>query len=236
VILNIFSDDHGRNIDAGRWLRTPGFRRHMMTQAPWFFHANPWTHLRVGTDGRFRHMTNPYPSREALYQLCDPEHVYEAFAKDVVVNLEVARLGGHSDHALIATTADALGVRYRRSDPSSARGVHRTYGLRSTMFVVCSLVAWAAQKGRRVLLMLSYGKEIIREACRGRPRFDASLVRWLQERQIPFVDAWDAHRADFRSMQLPVESYLRTYYCGHYNATGNLRGRPEMRSANCLSP
>jgi len=225
LVLNLYDDDHYRSIDAWRLLRIQDFRRYMRDRAQYYFHANPWTHLRLGTNGRFQEMPNPYPSREALYRLCDPEHVYEVFSKDIIMNLEMAKRGGEHDRALVAEVADALGVRFRSSDPATAARVHTVYALRSSQYIVENLLAWAVREGRKVLLMLSYGFDLIDSACRGRPRFDSSLVVWLREHTIPFVDAWEAHTADFRSMRVPVEAYLRRYYIGgngHYNPKGNL--------------
>jgi hypothetical protein len=228
VILNIFDDDHFRSIDAWRWLRIPQFRQEMRERAPWFFHANPWSHLRLGPDGRFVELPNAYPDREALYRLCDAEHVRDVFSKDIVANLESAKQGSEYDVRVIREAAEALGIQFDDRNADAAAGsacrIHTAFALKSSEYIVEKLVSWAKREGRKVMLMLSYRSSNTAAACEVRERFDARFVEWLRDHEIPIVDAWAAHAADYRAFRLPVADYMQRYFSkgfGHYSPAGN---------------
>ena len=81
IILNIFDDDHFRNLDAWQSIR--------MDIVPRF----TLPHLRVDLGkGTCKEVENPSGTPEAVYDLCDSEFVWEAYQDDPVLKLVVAQV------------------------------------------------------------------------------------------------------------------------------------------------
>jgi hypothetical protein len=232
IILNIWGDDHHRSLMAWRWIslaRWPGRRN------PAMFHANPWSHVRIDLGTlKLVEKPNPYPTPESLYQLCDEEHVYEAFQDDLVVQIMVAQQPGSDlDVFQLEETASALGLRLDFRDPETRPGAA------STLYNACAWLAselivekareYCAGQGKNLMVLLSYPGGDVVNACRadseGRgdytgchgPRFREYLART----GLLVVDSMPKHVEEFRTFRLDPREYANRYYIGHYNPTGN---------------
>jgi hypothetical protein len=86
IILNIWDDDHYRNLDAWRSIRF-GYGSRCGFTLP---------HLRVDVaKGICRQMENVSKTREDLYRLCDEEYLWRTFKDDPVLKMVMAaREGG----------------------------------------------------------------------------------------------------------------------------------------------
>jgi hypothetical protein len=226
VILNIWApDDHLRSIDAWRWLRLGGWRtdpRHIH-----MIHANPWSHVRLDlTTGKLIEHDNPYATPESLYKLCDKEHVYQRFNNDLVVQLVIAQQRGTGfDVGHLKTLADAFHIAgdFGSSEATArtARALHTEYGLRATTRILEKALTFARSKDKKLMIMLSYSAGDVMRACEGLPRFDQSLIDYLKEARVPFIDLLEKHVEDFKSFRLSPREYVRRYYIGHYKPQGN---------------
>ncbi|MAG37239.1 MAG: hypothetical protein CL878_13475 [Dehalococcoidia bacterium] len=232
LILNIYGDDHYRSIYPWRWLHLRSLRRRLTkggrgSAAPSTFHANPWVHLRLNPEtGAFDERPNPYPTPESLYQLCDPQHVYDTFHTAFDVQALLARHhAADVNHQVLQAVADSLD---QPTDFSSSAAVAQTAGdlllacaLRASQYVVEQARAFAAAQGKRLLLLLSFSEAEVHAALTGQPRFDQPFVDYLQSEDYHFVDSLPAHVEDYTAFQCSPEEYLRRYYIGHYNPRGN---------------
>lgn len=226
VILNIFDDDHFRSIDRWRWIRIGEFRKEVRQRNPFYFHANPWSFLRLDTTGKgFVEHPSLCPTPESLYNLCDEDFVAEAFRDDFVLHCELAKAGGDYDANVLRHTADLLGMSADLGDAGrAAERLHVAYALRSSEYVVEAAKAFCAEKGKKLMVMLSFGAGNIRCAVSGGERFDRGFKAWLDETGLPVFDLFDEHREDFGQFRLTVDAYLQRYFIGgygHYNPTGN---------------
>jgi len=227
VILNVWGvDDHLRSTDVWRWLRFgEGWRKrpgHL-----WLTHCNPWAHIRLDLNtGRPVETENPYPTPQSLYQLCDKDHVYEAFHKDLSVQFLVARRkGSEFDLALLKTIADAFKMKADFRTPEataeSARLLELEYAMRTTNHVIEKAQAFARQSNKKLMVLLSYDGSEIARACQGMPRPDATFVDFLKQNHIRFMDARAKHAEDYKAFNLSPQDYVRRYYIGHYKPQGN---------------
>jgi hypothetical protein len=232
VVLNIWRDDHFRSLYRWRWLHTIGFRRSFARDGAFgipvsMFHANPWAHLRLSlANGNFEEHENPYPTPESLYFLCDEEHVYEHFRRDVDVQLFAAQQhAADVDVPLLQRVAGALGesADFGSADATAdtARRLMHTCALRSSMYVVERARAFAAESGKRLLLLLSYSSTDVAAALRGEPRFDQVFVDHLREREFAVIDGLQEHVEDYAAYRCTPDEYVRRFYIGHYNPRGN---------------
>ena len=227
LVLNIWGlDDHLRSIDSWRWLRfgeswrTRPEHRHM-------FHGNPWAHVRLDPrSGRLVELQNPYPTPGSLYKLCDNDYVYETFRDDLIVKLLLAqRKGAGVNLKELEALAAWLNVRADLSSPDAvaetARAVHVEYALRAGMHVVEKARAFALEKKKKLLVLLSYDSGTVRRACEGLPRPDDSFVGFLRDKKILFVDVLAKHVEDFKTFRLSPQEYISRYFIGHYKPVGN---------------
>jgi len=229
VILNIFDDDHYRNIDRWRWIRISGFREEVRGTNPFYFHANPWSHVRIDPmTGQFTERPSLCPTPESLYGLCDVDFISESFQDDFVVHCELAKAGGSYDPKVLRATADLLGVSIDLRDPDkaaeAAEALHTRYALRSSEYVVSLARAFCEERGKKLMVVQSFGAGNIDRAIKSQERFDADFTSWLEQSGLPRFDLFDAHAEDYRQFNLSPPEYLKRYFIwgfGHYNPTGN---------------
>ncbi|MEO2004760.1 MAG: hypothetical protein ABGY41_11740 [Candidatus Poribacteria bacterium] len=232
VMLNVWSDDHYRSIYSWRMLHMPGYAEMLrdtlsVQDAGHMFHANPWAHLRMNLDtGAFEEQPNRYPTPDSLYDLCDLDHVVEAFRNDVEVQCRLATQGATDVQVdLLTRFADALDMPADFSSPDAAAktggALLTAYALRSTMFVVDRAEEFAASSGKKLMVLLSFMSSDIVGACHERPRFDQPFVDYLNGRDVLYVDSLQKHVDDFAQFACTPEEYAARYYIGHYAPVGN---------------
>ncbi len=226
VILNIYDDDHVRNLDAARWFRLPWFRAAMGDNVRSMMHANPWPHVRIDmTTGLFVERPNPMPDEESLAQFCDPVAVDALFADDEIVQLECLRTGiAVEDTGRLQALADMLGVDVELDGDTRSEDAARVlqhYGLLSTLYVLDLVRDVIAGQGKQLMVVLSYSKQSVVHHLEGAPRFDQMLLDYLQVHGLPVVDLLAKHATDARDFALDPEAYCGRYFNGHYGPTGN---------------
>ena len=237
IILNIWNYDHIRNIDKWRWIKVEGYRKafdkdfQKSTKSGFLtgslFHANPWAYLRIdAATGNVVEYPNPYPEPQDLYKLCDKEHVYNAFRDDFVVQIIMAQKTGKFDYPEeIAQLCKTMNIKGDLNDSQQCRKIasdlHLKCALRSSMYVVDKAVEFAEKNNKKLMILLSCGRDSVVKAFRGQQRFDQSFVDFLVKKNIPFVDTLEKHVEDFKSFNLSPIDYCKRYYIGHYSPKGN---------------
>lgn len=229
VILNIFDDDHYRNIDKWRWIRIGGFREEVRRTNPNYFHANPWNYIRINPEtGMFEEFESICPTKESLYNLCEPDFVAEHFKNDFVAHCEQAKSGGGFNQKIIRDVADLLQIRCDFTDKdisaSTAERVHTAYALKSSEYVAEKARALTGAAGKKLMIVLSFGTSNIYRSITDQDRFDEPYVKFLEGNQYDCYDLFDAHKLDYKKYNLNPAEYLNDYFiwgCGHYNPKGN---------------
>ncbi|HEY8787607.1 MAG TPA: hypothetical protein VIM10_00520 [Actinopolymorphaceae bacterium] len=226
VVLNIFDDDHVRNVDAARWFRISTFRTAMGDGLRPMLHANPWAHLRIDrSTGTFVEHPNLLSTPDSLYSLCDPDFLVDTFGQDPVVVLDCLSRGLDVDDVTpLEELAEVIGhpTDLRSGDVATAAGdLLLAYGLASTLATMAMVRSLIAQRGKRLLVMLSYSSESVIDALEGQPRFDQVLLDDLSVHGDTVADGLAAHVRDFASFSLAPAQYCRRYFNGHYTPTGN---------------
>lgn len=228
VILNVWTDDHYRSIDKWRWIRTGDFRRDFRKTRTQMFHANPWIHLRMNEHGEFIEVPNAYNTPGALYQLCDKDHIYEEFKDDVIVHLELARMGGEFDKTIVQQAADLLELSVNLNDAEAAaeasQHIHTAYALQASRHIVAKAREFTERQGKKLMVMTSYSSKNVMQALEGGQRFDQDFINYLKEHDFLHVDTLNMHVEDYQQYRLSPLQYVQRYYIndlGHYNPIGN---------------
>jgi hypothetical protein len=216
VILNIFCDDHERNLvswcDMRGGSRTPsGFTR-------------PHLRVNVGAD-TFEECENLIQSPEGVYQLCDRHWVSEMFHDDPVLPLGIARRAPECAAEHLDSFAQGFGVaidRLTATDPVAA--VEEVFGI-AAFYSTCRVIELVEQfieaSGKKLMIVLSYGQRFVIDLIAGKPRFDQPIVDFLATRDYPVIDMRDAFAAEFEHSTLDVEKYLDNYFTSHHSPAGN---------------
>ncbi len=215
IILNIYDDDHFRNLDAWRSIRMGVPGRFTLP------------HLRVDVEnGRCEEVENLCQTPEEVYRLCDPAFVWETYRDDPTLRATLARKAGEkASSEMVTAVAAGFGARADRfpyGDPAArAFKIHTEAALYATRRVLEMTEAFVRETGKRLMVMLSFNRGHTAEALTGRPNFDQTFLDWLRSRDYPVVDMRDAFREEFRLFKVDVQTYLERYYIGHHTPAGN---------------
>lgn len=215
VILNIWDDDHFRNLDAWRTIRF-GFRTAC---------GFPLPHLKVNIkEGTCVEMGNPCATPEALHKLTDPDAVLEMFKDDPVLRVVLATgEGAPAERGLQQPVAVSFGLPLSGKGDRAQEIKHRH--AEAALFSSRKILEWTeqrlAQTGQKFMLMLSHSYGGIRNDLLGQPRWDQSFLDFLRDKPYPVIDLRDDHKKDFACFNLDVDTYLHRYYHGHYGPAGN---------------
>jgi len=239
VILNIWDDDHLRNLDAARWIRVGWMHRELVQSSreeedPYPIHGFPWAHVRYDLDkGHFVELPGGCKDEDDLRKLGDPDNFYEMFKDDTVVHLYTLAEGGEAPVEQLEALAEAFEMQVDLRDPNRRAGdahkLHLTYGLRSTMYLIDKMRAWADENGKKLMILQSYGPPAVKTFIETRQRFDQELVDYLADNDVPNVDLLAKADEEYKAFNLSVDKFLERFYIGragaqvfgHYNPYGN---------------
>ncbi|UCD52910.1 MAG: hypothetical protein JSW27_09770 [Phycisphaerales bacterium] len=218
LILNVWDDDHYRNLDAWRSIRF-GYGSRCGFTLP---------HLRVDVGRRLcQQMENVSRTPGELYRLCDEDYLWRTFKDDPVLKMVMAARQGGKDipDELINPVAVTFGIPDEKiADVATGQRIKKIH-TEAALFATQNVVTWAEQfardNGKKLMLMLSFGRGNVAKHLRGEPRFDQSFVDWLGDRPYPVVDMRDAFAADYRNYKIDADQYLAPFYNGHHTPRGN---------------
>jgi len=218
IVLNIYDDDHFRNLDAWRSIRV-GSRGIVGFTLPC---------LRVNVEkGQVTEMPNTIPDRRDVFRLTDLNYVRTAFADDPVLKVVLAR---RQDTCIRPDTVADIAAQFGLSPSALADGdaatrvqyLHTQAALFATQKILEMTEEFCQSTDRKLFVILSHGRRGMRETLSGNSRWDQTLLDYLNTRPYPWIDLRDAHLADFARSKDDVDSYIKRYYIGHYSPAGNV--------------
>ncbi len=221
VILNVYDDDHYRNLDAWRSIRG-------RNRGPAGF-TLPSLQVDVGND-RVIERPNPCPTAEDVYRLHDLDWVISEFGDDPILDYAITKAAGVTPESLERIAAKfGLSSYYQRNardlsrDPDAAlENLYRKAALFATRKVLEMTEQYLDQRGKKLLVVLSYGSRRLGPYLGGGELPDQEFLDFLATRDYPVVDLRAHHLAEFKQFREGVDVYLKRYYNGHYNPAGNL--------------
>jgi len=218
IILNIWDDDHYRNLDAWRSIRFGSGSRCGFTLP----------HLRVDVaKGSCKQIENILQTPEDLYKLCDEDYLWRTFKDDPILKMVMAAREGGKDISdeLINPVAVTFGIPDEKmADTETAKKIKKIH-TEAALFATQHVVTWAEEftkdAGKKLMILLSFGSGNIERHLSGEPRFDQSFVDWLKDKSYPVIDMRDAFAADYKKYKIDIEQYLAPFYNGHHTPRGN---------------
>ncbi len=225
VIFYIWGDDHTRSLLRCRHAIIFRWWNHQGGSA---FHNNFWPNVELDTaTGRFVEKENLLPTREALYQMTDPQRMVDLLKDDRALQLFAFKLG--LIQSLDRRAIDELAARLefpvnwdREQDlPAQAGELLDRYSLRATTFVLAKAREFAQQNNKRLLVVLFDPYRVMNELRQSGKRHDQPVVEYLIREKFNYFDMNEVQLRDFRKQKLPYDDYMKQYLIGHYNPRGN---------------
>jgi len=218
VILNIWDDDHYRNLDAWRSIRF-GYGSRCGFTLP---------HLSVNVaKGSSKQIENISKRPKDLYKLCDENYLWRTFKDDPILKMVMAaRKGGRNiSETLINPVAVTFGIPDEKiADTEAAKKIKKIH-TEAALFATQNVVTWAQEFAKdtrkKLMIMLTFGRGNVAKHLSGEPRFDQGFVEWLKDKSYTFIDMRDAFAADYKKYKVDIEQYLAPFYNGHHTPRGN---------------
>ncbi len=221
IILNIWDDDHYRNLSSWRPI---SFGRRIPDNFT-------LPHLRVNVEkGLCERVKNVIQQPEGLYKLCDEEFVWETFKDDPVLQVVLAcRAGGKEGAKLTKPVAVTFGIDSEIvadvKGTEQIRKMHTEAGLFATQNVVTWVEEFVKKNNKKLMIILSFSQDNLAKYLKGEERFDESFVVWLKDKPYPVIDMREVFKesmpSNYREGGFDIDGYLKRYYIGHHNAAGN---------------
>ena len=214
VILNVYCDDHFRNLDAWRTIRSG-------RRSPCGF---PLPHLRVDPDtGECIECPNPTPTVDDVYKLLDEEFVLGTFEDDPVLQCVLA---GQKRREIASDDVPmSFGLPHAAMTDSGRAADFQRKHAEAALFATQKIVEMAeeflAQQGSKLMVVTSHGGAVMSNALQGLPRWDQSFLDYMATKDYPVFDTRDAHVEDFKSFNEDVGTYMKRFFVGHYGPAGN---------------
>ncbi len=218
VILNIWDDDHYRNLDAWRSIRF-GYGSRCGFTLP---------HLKVDVaKGSCKQIENISRTPEDLYKLCDEDYLWRTFKDDSILKMVMAAREGGKDISdeLINPVAVTFGIPDEKmADTETAKKLKKIH-TEAALFATQNVVTWAEEfakeTGKKLMIMLSFGSGNIARHLSGEQPFDQGFVDWLKDKSYPVIDMRDVFAADYAKYKIDIDQYLVPFYNGHHTPRGN---------------
>ena len=228
VILYIWGDDHCRSV-----MRC----RHAVIY-PWWdihdgltFHGNFWSNVEMDLEsGRFVEKPNILFTPESLYQMTDPEFMFDALKDDLMAQLYSIRDADPSslDLESLNALAEVLGVPglgKMKDDSMEAikawmEELKNAYGFAATKYTIEETLKFCKDNDKELLILLLCPR-VTPQLLNNQPRYDQEIVDYLDENKLLYFDMNVAHFEDYKSFNLSVRDYMKRYFIGHYSPVGN---------------
>lgn len=217
IILNIYDDDHFRNLDAWRSIRVGAGSQCGFTLP----------HLRVNVkEDRCDQFENLLRTPEAVFKLRDEGYLHQTFNDDPVLQLVLAaRSGDRITQSLVNTIASSFGVSMNRIKGNTLAQQVRQIHIAAALFATKKIVGWTEEfvkdAGKKLMVIQSFNRRNIANDLGGKPRFDQSFVEWMKDKPYPVIDMRDVFGQEYRNYKGGIDSFLKRYYNGHHTPAGN---------------
>ena len=223
IVFNIYSDDHYRNLDAWRSIR--------VTRMEGGFGEVTLPHVEVNLEkGTFVEHPNPCPTPEDVYNLCDVDWMLNRFKDDFVFNMMLmhrtaadAAVDKQYDDLKKLSTTFGINTRVDNAEAFSEQAwkIHLDAALFASERIVERIEAFAEENNKKVLYVLSYNSYEVGKMIKEGKRFDEAFLKFLDSKNLPYVDLMQEHVEDYKKYKCGEVEYLEQYFIGHYNPRGN---------------
>ncbi len=237
IILNIWDDDHLRNIDSARWIRVAWIHKDLPRgggENTYPVHGFPWAHLRFDIEKKsFIEIPGRCKNEDDLRMLTNRDYFYDFFKDDHVVHLFALTQGAEAPIEYLEKLGEAFGLKIDLRNPKKriedAKKLHITYGIKSTIYILEKLKKWIEENNRKLIIILSYDAPTCKKYIEKGERFDYELIKYLKEKNFYYIDTLEKTKQEYKLYRISVDQFLSRLYIaragaqvfGHYSPYGN---------------
>jgi len=226
ILLYVWGDDHLRSL-----LRC----RHALIYRWWnhdggrLFHNPFWAHVEIDPEtGQIVERDNRLPTPEALYQMTDPDWMYDNLKDDLALQMYLYSRGLTNE--LNWPEVEKLSILLRQGPPEripaerarkSVMQILHKYGFAATKYVLAKAKDFAEANEKKLLVVLFDPSRVMRVLIESGERYDQEVVDFLKDNDFHYFDMNLIHVEDYKAFSLSVDKYMDRYFIGHYSPAGN---------------
>ena len=229
LILYIWGDDHIRTLLRCRYALISGWNREQERKegVGIMFHGNFWCNIEMNMQtGRLEEHESRIRTPEKLYQMTDPEWMYENLIDDLALQMYLFKLGHirDIDTGQMLRLAGFLGTGFDQKAADLRAEVGNLldrYAYAATRYILKKARAFASANDKKLMVLLFDPYGAMRQLLNGQPRTDQEIVDFLEANGFNYFDMNLVHVEDYQNFKLSIEDYYDRYFIGHYNPRGN---------------
>ena len=227
VILYMWGDDYVRSVFRCRYAT---YYTQWNDYGGYMFHGNFWSNIEMDLEsGKMVEKPNRISRKEDVYQMSDPEFMYENLKDDLMVQLHLMAqnmVNSDVDVKGLSRLADILGISgidfsSKESMQQSANALKNKYSFEATKYVLTRTKEFCEKSGKELLLIHFDPYGVFRPMIGEKSRYDQEVVDFINENDFRFFDMNKVHVEDFKKFNLSLDEYIQRYFIGHYNPSGN---------------
>ena len=227
VILYMWGDDYVRSVFRCRYAT---YYKSWDDYDGYMFHGNFWSNIEMDlVSGKLVEKENRISKKEDVFNMSDPEFMYENLMDDLMVQLYLL------ENNLVNSDLDLNGLKKLAailelpevdfSDTKkmgiTARALKNKYSFEATKYILQRTRDFCQQQGKELMLIHFDPYGVFRPMANGESRYDQEVMDFIEENKFRFFDMNEVHLEDFKKFNLSMEEYMERYFIGHYKPSGN---------------
>jgi hypothetical protein len=228
-MLYIWGDDHIRTLLRCRYALISGWRQEQDKKegSGIMFHGNFWCNIEMNMEtGQLEEHESRIRTPEELYQMTDPEWMYENLIDDLALQMYLFKLGRiiDIDTKQLEKLAAYLGTGFDPEAGDLRDEVGKLldqYAYAATQYILEKTRACATNHDKKLMVLLFDPYGAMRQLLDEEPRKDGQIIEFLSKKGFNYFDMNLVHLEDYQKFNLSIEDYYDRYFIGHYNPHGN---------------
>jgi hypothetical protein len=229
IVLYIWGDDHIRTLLRCRYALIRDWNAEQDTKEGkgYMFHGNFWANIEMNLKtGELEEHESRIREAEKLYQMADPDWMYENLKDDLALQMYLYKQGKISDidDSKLSRLSHLLGCEYKvdaKDKHQEVGNLLNKYAYSATKYILGKTREYASNNGKKLMVILFDPYGVTRQLLNGESREEQEIVDYLESEKFNYFDMNLVHVEDYKSFNLTISEYYKRYFIGHYSPSGN---------------
>ena len=227
IILYLWGDDYVRSSFRCRYVT---YYTRWDNAGGYMFHGNFWSNIEMDlSSGKLIERDNIIQKREDMYKMTDPGFMVDNLKDDLMLQLHLLSrnmVNKDVDKAGLAKLAEICKVpevdfSVIERMMSTANRLKNKYSFLATKYILRHAVDFVAENNKKLLVIHFDPNGVFKPMLEGKVRYDKEVIDFIRDININFFDMNEVHVEDFKQFNLSLDDYMKRYFIGHYNPSGN---------------
>ncbi|MFC2126443.1 hypothetical protein ACFLU5_16760 [Bacteroidota bacterium] len=227
LILYLWGDDYMRSLLRCRYIlfypRWDNFDGYM-------FHGNFWSNIEMDlTSGKLAEKENILNTPESVYKMMDEDFLVDALKDDLMLQLSLivrSQVNTDLDVKGLKALADIydlpeIDFKDEKNTYKTANALRNTYAFDATKYILKKASAFVEKHGKKLMILHLDPYNVLQTLLQKGTRYDQEVVDYLNKNNYLYIDMNEVHVIDFKNFILSFDDYMKRYFIGHYNPSGN---------------